>query len=120
MAEFPEEVIRKAAEVRLRQYDSEYNADHLTWKDFASEVTEILDAVAEDLGNHAAEKIAEHRDSHGDSMPPDRLGTWRRHFGIAARIASRAFLGDGDLKAIAARDLAAGNFVACQAPEDGQ
>lgn len=39
------EAITAAATVLLRQYDSEYNADHLTWRDFADQATEVLTAA---------------------------------------------------------------------------
>jgi hypothetical protein len=44
-AHLPEAAVRAGAEVRLRQYESEYEAGHLTWRDFAAEVTEILEAA---------------------------------------------------------------------------
>jgi hypothetical protein len=124
MPAYPESVIRKAAEAALRRHKSEHPHSHLRWQDFASEVTAVLDAVAEDLGQHAAGKILAHMEAHGPS--PEAPGVtrhevlrraWRRHFGTAARVAAFAFLSEDDLKAIAARELAAGNFVACQAPE---
>jgi DNA-binding PadR family transcriptional regulator len=44
-ADLPLEAVRAAAEVRLRQYGSEYSAGHLTWEDFADEVREVLTAA---------------------------------------------------------------------------
>lgn len=44
--EVPPEAIQVAAKVRLRQYDSEFNASHLSWHDFTAEVTEELEAAA--------------------------------------------------------------------------
>jgi|SRR5579871_1009568 len=114
MGEFPESVIRKAAEVRIRQYESEYSAAHLTWRDFAAEVTEILDAVAEDLGQVVAGKIRAHMEDQGPSeVSKVARSRWRRHFGTAARVAAFAFLTDDDKRAIAARELAAGNAIPC-------
>ena len=41
-----DEWTRAIAEVRLRQYDSEYSASHLTWEDFTGEAQEIVAALA--------------------------------------------------------------------------
>lgn len=41
----PAEAIQAAAEVRLRQYETEYSADHLTWHDFEDEVRAVLEAA---------------------------------------------------------------------------
>ena len=117
MPDFPPEAIQRAAEVRLRQYDSEYSAAHLTWHDFEDDAREMLDACAEALGEHVAGKLAAHRDRYPD-IPPHRLSAWRRYFGVAIQVASLAFLTEEDEKRIAARELAAGNFVACDLPED--
>lgn len=127
MPEFPPEVIQRAAEVRMRQYESEYSLGPLTWRDFVPEVTEILDAVAEQLGEHCAAAILARMESDEAGQQerlPRQAGTQRmartmkrQHFGIAARVASRAFLTEDDMKRIAARELAAGSFVASPAPE---
>jgi hypothetical protein len=45
-------MVEAAASVRLRQYESEYSASHLTWHDFADEVREVLSA-----GEPAARKL---------------------------------------------------------------
>lgn len=121
MPDFPPEVIQRAAEVRYRQYDSEFNASHLSWQDFAGEAREILDAVAEQLGQVCASKILAHMEAGGPQPARgagarSRYGAWRRHFNAAARVAARAFLTDDDMRRIAARELAAGNFAACPVP----
>lgn len=41
-----DEAIEAAAGVMLRVYDSQYNASHLTWHDFADEAREVLTAAA--------------------------------------------------------------------------
>jgi hypothetical protein len=46
MADYPDEAVQRAAEVMLRQYESQYDAPHLTWRDFADSAREILDAAA--------------------------------------------------------------------------
>ena len=40
-----DDLTRVIAEVRLRQYDSEYSASHLTWEDFTGEAQEIVAAI---------------------------------------------------------------------------
>lgn len=49
----PDVAIQAAAEVRLRQYDSEYDASHLTWRDFADAAREMLEAALPHLGSRA-------------------------------------------------------------------
>lgn len=46
----PKAAIQAAAEVRLRQYESEYSAAHLTWKDFADDTRAMLEAAAPHMG----------------------------------------------------------------------
>lgn len=41
----PDELIRPAAEVLLRQYGREFNASHLRWQDFAYAASEVLAAA---------------------------------------------------------------------------
>jgi hypothetical protein len=91
--------------------------------------TAILDAIAPLLGEHVAKRILDHMNAHGP-RPGSRLGgkpaddaarwAWRRHFGIAARIAARAFLTEEDEKRLTAEALARGDFVACDLPEEQQ
>jgi hypothetical protein len=120
VTDFPESAIRHCAEVMFRQYESEYNADHLTWRDFAGDARAILDAAAADLGEHAAARILAHMEGHG---PPgghgsaSRLLAWRRHFSAAARVASRAFLTEDDEKRLAAEAIARGDYAVCDTPE---
>ena len=47
MAAIPPAAVQAAAEVLLRQYESQYNADHLTWRDFERDAREILEAARE-------------------------------------------------------------------------
>lgn len=37
--------VQAAAEVLLRDYQSEYDADHLTWRDFAGLARKVLEAA---------------------------------------------------------------------------
>ena len=43
-----DEAVQRAAEVMYRQYDSQYGADHLTWRDFANDARAILTAALSD------------------------------------------------------------------------
>ena len=110
MADYPQAIYDKATAALLSLHDL-----HPDWA--ATLARAALEAVAADLGEHAAGKIAAHRDAYG---PQDgaRLSGWRRHFGIAARIAARAFLTEDDLKQLAAEALARGDYMACDIPED--
>jgi hypothetical protein len=44
-ASVPEDAVRAGAEVLLCYYGSEYDAGHLTWRDFADEAREVLEAA---------------------------------------------------------------------------
>jgi hypothetical protein len=77
-----------------------------------------LDAAVPLLAEAVAGKIAEHAQHPRD---PSHVPTaWDRHFGIAARIAAGAFTTEAESKQQAAQALAAGHFVRCDIPEDGE
>lgn len=116
MPDLPETAIQHCAEVMFRQYESEYNADHLTWRDFADPARAILDAAAADLGEHVAGKILAHMDKYHPAGG-SRLNPWRRHFSTAARIAAWAFLTEDDEKRLAAEAVARGDFAVCAIPD---
>jgi hypothetical protein len=126
--DYPDTAVRHAAEVMLRNYDSQYNADHLTWRDFADDARAVLDAAAPDLGEHAARKILVHMESHGPDPAAVKLPqaqasrsyAYRRHFQTAARVAAGAFLTDDDQKRLAAQALVRGDYVQCPLPEEEQ
>lgn len=40
-----EAMVQAAAEVLLRDYESQYNADRLTWRDFADLARAVLEAA---------------------------------------------------------------------------
>jgi hypothetical protein len=46
VADIPEPAIQAAAEVLLRDYESQYSASHLTWRDFADLARQVLAAAA--------------------------------------------------------------------------
>lgn len=54
--DIPPEAVQHAAEVVLRQYESQYQADHLTWRDFADDAREVLAAALP----HAGPVVTEH------------------------------------------------------------
>lgn len=104
MPTVPEDAVKAAAEVLLRQYATEYSADHLTWKDFTDPAREVLEAAAPVLAGHAAQAITAHMEAHAPKDGAARR-KWRRHLGIAARVAALAFSTDADLKHAAAEHL---------------
>jgi hypothetical protein len=58
MPDYPGTAVQHAAEVMLRQYESQYNAEHLTWRDFADDARAILDAAAPDLAQRYEDLLA--------------------------------------------------------------
>ena len=106
MPDYSPEIYRKAAEAVERELMSgTYYDTHVESEDALARAA--LDAVAEDLGNAVAAKILGGLKFYAD---PDKIRlpqthdasarALRRHYQAAARIASWAFLGDDDLKAI--------------------
>ena len=89
-----------------------------------------LDAAAPLLAESVAEKILAHMEGFGPKRPAGALEpviyvgrdyrTWRRHFGIAARIAAGAFTTREESLRMAAEAIARGDFAACPAPEGEQ
>lgn len=123
MPSVPDDAVQPAAEVMLRQYESQYNADHLTWRDFAGDARAVLEAAAPAMAEAVAGKITAHMESFGPRKPAGALEpvtdtgrqyrTWRRHFGIAARVAAGAFSTREDKLRAAAKALSEGNYIAC-------
>ena len=116
MPDFSPEIIRKAA-------DAIEPGGGRAAEAFASAA---LDAVAAELGEVVAQKILAHMEASGPPMRVKLKGDAavrrlmrRQHFGTAARIASRAFLTEQDTLRQVAAALERGDYVACQAPEDG-
>lgn len=95
-------------------------------------VTLMLEAAAPILAEAVAQKIIAHMEAFGPCKPAGALEpvnetgrahrTWRRHFGIAARVAAGAFYTDEDMKRLAAEAIARGDFIISTCPEvpDGQ
>lgn len=86
---------------------------------------DALEAAAPILAEHVAQAITAHKYAHepkgpligGKSAEEQRRRTWRRHFGIAARVASLAFSTEEDVRRMAAEAIARGDFIGCPAPE---
>jgi hypothetical protein len=94
----------------------------------AEAVARVLEVAAPHLEEHVAQKILAHMEAHGPKLLPGANAdiynrprrTWRRHFGIAARIAAKAFSTEDELMAAAAAALAAGQYVACNPEVPGE
>ena len=86
-----------------------------------------LDAAAPILAEAVAQKIIAHMESHGPHKPVGALEpvtaigrdyrAWRRHFGIAARIAAGAFDTREDQLRKAAEAIERGDFITCRIPD---
>lgn len=113
MPDIPDDAIKAAAEVLLRQYASEYQADHLTWHDFEHAASEILQAAAPFMAEAVAAKIKAHGVKYFGHMRSARV-----RFDIAARIAAGAFDTKEDRIRMIAEALESGNYIACSLPED--
>jgi hypothetical protein len=58
MPEIPEPAIQAASEVMFREYESQYSAGHLTWRDFADSAHAILTAALPVLERDFRERLA--------------------------------------------------------------
>jgi hypothetical protein len=83
-----------------------------------------LDAAAPLLAEACASAILAHMEAHGP--PAEAPGVtrhevlrraWRRHFGIAARVAAGAFYTREDELRLTAEAVERGDFIACNPPE---
>ena len=83
-----------------------------------------LDAAAPLLAEACASVILAHMEAHGP--PAEAPGVtrhevlrraWRRHFGIAARVAAGAFYTREDELRLTAEAVERGDFIACNPPE---
>jgi leucyl-tRNA synthetase len=57
MREIPEDAVQAVAEKLYRAYDSEYGADHLTWRNFADQARELIEPAAPHLAEHIAARL---------------------------------------------------------------
>lgn len=56
--EVTDAMVQAAAEVLLRDYELQYQADHLTWRDFADVARAALDAAMKASKDETANKLA--------------------------------------------------------------
>lgn len=122
MPEIPDDAVQAAAEVLLRQYESEYSAAHLTWRDFADPARQVLEAAAPVMAEAVAQKILAHMEAHGPQagtpLGAQSRRAWRRHFRIAAQLATFAFSTEADIKRAAVEAIARGDIVVCHDPHE--
>jgi hypothetical protein len=83
-----------------------------------------LEAAAPLLAETIAQKILAHMEEHGPApaspgvtLHETMRRAWRRHFGIAARVAAGAFYTREDELRLAAQAIERGDFIACNPPE---
>lgn len=84
----------------------------------------MLEAAAPILAEAVAQKITAHMEAHGPgpgspgvTLHETLRRAWRRHFGIAARIAAGAFYTREDELRLAAEAIKRGDVIACDIPE---
>lgn len=121
MSKYAPEIIQRAAEA-IQARERTYGED--PWR---ADAEAALDAIAQQLGEQAAQAVIAHMEAHGPRKPRGALEpvldtgrtyrTWRRHMGIAARIAAGAFMTDKDRLQMAADALRRGDFAVCPPPE---
>lgn len=117
MADYPPAALRAAAEAIERDLMSGTIHDGHAESDEAL-ARAALDAAAPLLAAEIASQILAHMERNA---PPEgaRASSWRRHFGIAARIAAGAFTTEDEQKRQAAEAIMRGDYIACAIPEDG-
>lgn len=121
MPEIPDAALRAAADAVERELMSPTRYDTHMDSDEALART-VLDAAAPILAEAVAQKILAHMEIHasGPAGTATHFLARRRAFQTAARVAAGAFTTEAESKRMAAEALAAGNYVACDIPEDGE
>lgn len=82
-----------------------------------------LNAAAPILAEEVARKILAHMEAHGPtegfngSLGSTLRRAWRRHFGIAARVAAFAFSTEDEIKRAAIEAIARGDVAVCATSE---
>ena len=109
--------------VRDRAYDAALaHATEYVTPDLLRQVADdVLDAAAPLLAEACAVKILAHMEARGPASGSgynQPLRAWRRHMGIAARVAARSFSTRDEELQQAAAAIARGDFVQCPAPEE--
>jgi hypothetical protein len=89
VADIPPAAVQAAAEVMLRQYESQYEAGHLTWRGFEDDARQILEAAreAETTLPTAAQIRVWLRTAGWHPEPPGPAGTLWHPPGHAAPVA---------------------------------
>jgi hypothetical protein len=122
MAEIPEAAIAAAADAIM----TAQNANDDEPERFEARVLAraALEAAAPLLAETVAQKILAHMEEHGPgpaspgvTLHETMRRAWRRHFGIAARVAAGAFWTREDELRLAAEAIGRGDFIACDIPE---
>ena|SRR6185312_10928061 len=91
MPGIPDAAIQAVAGQMLGRYESQYDAAHLTWRDFADDARADLEAAAPLLADKIATAILRYADEH---EPPTESGAYlarHRHFAAASAVAAKAF-----------------------------
>ncbi len=120
MPDYPPEAVRAAAAAIERELLS---GRHFAMAEDSDEALAraALDAAAPILADAVAKKILAHMEGRGPRKPEGALEpvldagrsyrAWRRHFGIAARVAANAFYTEADRMRLAAEALARGECL---------
>jgi len=123
MTTVPPEAVTAAAEaVNEAHAKRGWNKPQPWWS--AEVATAVLEAAAPILAETIAQKITAHVEEHGPGPASPGLTlhatlsrAWRRHLGIAARVAAGAFDTREDQLRKAAIAISEGAFIACDIPE---
>jgi hypothetical protein len=126
VAEVPGDAVQAAAEAIMLAQNA--HDDEPERREANRLATVALQAAAPVLAEHAARAVLAHMESFGPRKPAGALEpvtdtgrqyrTWRRHFGIAARVAAGAFSTREDKLREAAQALTGGDYAACRTRED--
>jgi hypothetical protein len=108
--DYPQETVTAAASAMCELHDLDPR-----WAETLAGAA--LDAAAPLLAEACAQAVIKHMETHG---PAGRNTAWRRYMKIAARVAAGAFTSHDEVRRMAARVIAAGNYVACTIPEAGE
>jgi hypothetical protein len=119
MPDYPPSVLAAAAEaIMSAQNANDGEAERFEARTLARAA---LDAAVPLLAEAVAAKILEHAESHGPNLgapASDNVRrTWRRHFRIAAQVASLAFSSRDDQLRMAAEAIKRGDVIVCNPPE---
>lgn len=70
MTDLPSAAIQAAAEVMFRQYESQYSASHLTWRDFSDDAKAVLAAAEPHIRANERERCVEEIFIYTQTMSP--------------------------------------------------